>query len=135
MAVQDIVTVVNRTSRAVESTFDGRVSVIPAHGEKPMLVQQAELAKRQNPVMGTEDPFNPYAGTYLLGVKEWGDDITPIEQSACEERFDRDLLTMPGAQKAEVIHLGGGVARRAEIVDAKLNLNPTGMPLSHDDAV
>ena len=83
----DIVTVVNRTSRTVEGTFDGRPIVLAPHAEVPMLANAAEKVKEQNPLMGSEDPADPRSPTFLVGIKEWKDDISPIEQSNAEERF------------------------------------------------
>ena len=58
----------------------------------PLPYFAAELCKRQNPQMGTEDPEDPKDFECLLGVEEWGDDVSPIEQSDKEERMDRSML-------------------------------------------
>lgn len=54
----------------------------------------AEMVKRQNIVMGTEDPENPRDVQYLIGFAnaDSTDDIDPIEQSDAIERLDRSLM-------------------------------------------
>lgn len=52
----------------------------------------AEMVKRQNVVMGTEDPDNPRDVQYLIGSEAWGDDISHLEQSDAIERLDRSLM-------------------------------------------
>jgi hypothetical protein len=111
----DIVTVVNRTSKPVEGIFDGQPMVIPPHGRKAMLSNAAELVKRQNPVMGSEDPTDPRSADYLLGVEEWGDDISPLEQSDAVERFDRSLVTDPQGQKAKPMDLHAKRGSRVKV--------------------
>ena len=120
----DIVTIVNRTSVPVEGTFDGRVSVIPPHGRTPMLANAAEKIKSQNPLMGSEDPADPRSPTFLLGVVEWNDDISPIEQSDAEERFDRSLVDGPGA-KAIKMNVGSKKTTRVHV--ALNDDNPVGI--------
>lgn len=52
----------------------------------------AERAKRQNPVMGTEDPQNPNSFESLIAVPEWGDDYGYMGQTEAIERLDRSML-------------------------------------------
>ena len=120
----DIVTVVNRTTRTVEGTFDGRTIVLAPHAEVPMLANAAEKVKEQNPLMGSEDPADPRSPTFLVGIKEWKDDISPIEQSNAEERFDRSLVDGPGA-KAVKMQVGG--KRLARVHIALHDDNPVGI--------
>jgi hypothetical protein len=87
----------------------------------------AEMVKRQNIVMGTEDPENFRDVAYLLGCESWGDDISPIEQTSAIERFDRSLMANPDARDAQI---RGGIAgkrgRRNNFTDIRLN-NPAGI--------
>lgn len=76
---------------------------------EPLPYFAAERGKRQNPVMGTEDPFSPTEFDSLVAVPEWGDDYSPIEQSNAIERLDRSMLGSD-EQKAVVIPARG--ARR-----------------------
>jgi hypothetical protein len=76
---------------------------------EPLPYFAAERAKRQNPVLGTEDPMNPNAFETLIAVPEWGDDYSPLEQSEAIERIDRSLLA-PEFQNIEVRAVRG--ARR-----------------------
>lgn len=69
---------------------------------EPLPYFAAERAKRQNPVMGTEDPLNPAAFETLIAVPDWGDDYSPLVQSESIERLDRSLMDVD-AQKAVVI--------------------------------
>jgi len=74
---------------------------------EPLPYFAAERAKRQNPVMGTEDPYNPSDFQSLIAVPEWGDDYSPIQQSDAIERLDRSLLP-DDMQKVTVIAARGG---------------------------
>jgi len=83
---------------------------------EPLPYFAAERAKRQNPVMGTEDPYNPNDFATLIAVPEWGEDYSPLEQSPAIERLDRTLL--PGdAQKVQVIGAVG--ARKPKTIRGK----------------
>lgn len=110
-----IVTVVNRTSRPVEGIFDGKRTIIGPHKRIPMLATAAEMLKRQNPVMGTEDPFDPRSPDFLVGIEEWGDDITPIEQSDKLERFDRSLVPDGGSKAVELNLRAKGKPSRVKV--------------------
>lgn len=93
------VTVVNRTKKPLEGVWDGHRYAIPVgKSSHPAIV--AEAAKRQNPVMGSEDPYTMEMD-YLVGIEEYGDDCSPIEQSPAIERFSRDKLV--GAKETEVV--------------------------------
>ena len=90
----------------------------------------AELVKRQNVVMGTEDPDNPRDVEYLCGVEAWGDDIDHVEQSDAVERLDRSLLP-DDAQKVTSLksnRLTNKQQRRNKFTDEKL-YNPGGIEL------
>lgn len=125
VAFQRMVSLVNRTTKPVDAMFNGQPVVIPpgyklAEDEKivgagrdgaPLSFSvpyfAAEMCKRQNPVMGTEDPTNPAEFESLLGVIEWNDPIDHIEQSDAPERLDRELLDEE-AQEAKPIKTAAG---------------------------
>lgn len=128
-AIPKMVNVVNRTMSPIDGMFDGQpVVLMPGYVltdeevtdkgktatrqvvvgagpggavfSTPLPYFAAELLKRQNPVMGTEDPEAPNVFDSLVAVVEWGDDISHIEQSDSLERMDRELLD-DDAQRAK----------------------------------
>jgi len=121
MAYGDDTIVVNRTTKPLEFTYDGRHGqlkpgyridngkVVPAgRNGRPalqhMAYQVAEMARRQNVILGTENPFDLREVQYLVGIgSEDGDklvadpnwpnnSIAPVEQSQAVERLNRKLL-------------------------------------------
>lgn len=88
-----IVTLVNRTSKTLEGTWDGRHYPI-APGKHAFADYLAQKFKDQNPLMGSEDQYS-LSTESLLGIEEYNDDCSPIEQSPVIERFDRNRI--PGA--------------------------------------
>jgi len=102
-AWNDLVTLVNRTSTTLEVRADGATLVLKPHEEQKVPRFVAELACRQHPRFGTEDPYNPRDYEMLVGVREWKHDCSPIEQSSSVERLDRSALMSVEARKAEVI--------------------------------
>lgn len=111
----DQVTIFNRTATPLEVKADGKTVVLPPLSEVRVPRFVADLACRQHPVMGTEDPYNPRSFDMLVGVKEWGHDVTPIEQSDAVERLARDELLDPDAKKA--VKVQGRVHRGSRMVD------------------
>jgi len=151
-AVPKMCALVNRTTSPIDGTFDGQPLVIPPGylnvegkitGAGPngtpfgfqLPEYAAEMVKRQNPIMGTEDPENMRDVEYLLGVEAWGDDISHVEQSDSEERFDRELMgdEARGARKVST-----GNARRKKkkgrgrLIDERLR-NPAGIKADYND--
>jgi hypothetical protein len=102
----EMVTCRNRTNKPLEVCWDGKRTVLPVG--KPVLlgVMIADAAKRQNVLMGSEDPRTG-AMDYLVGVEEYGDDCTPIEQTDSVERWDRRQL--PGGRAVDVVRGKGGL--------------------------
>jgi hypothetical protein len=98
---RQFVKVVNRTSKPLKVTFDGRSAIIdPYPGYLFMTGMAADKALGQNRRMGTEDPLDPREFVSLLGVEGWERfPVDPIEQSQEIESLDRRLLP-PEAQKA-----------------------------------
>ncbi|MET0742948.1 MAG: hypothetical protein ABWY78_06215 [Microvirga sp.] len=60
--------------------------------QEPLPYFAAERAKRQNPVMGTEDPWNPNSFESLIAIPAWGEDYSPLNQTEAIERLDRSQL-------------------------------------------
>lgn len=60
----------------------------------------------QNPVRGTLDPFT-LEQDHLLGIEEFNDPITPIEQNDSPELYNRKKMD-PIAATAEVIQTSAG---------------------------
>lgn len=113
-----LVHVVNRTTEYLDCMYDGVPEKVPAgyrelppelEGGPPIIVGAgpdggplfhtveffaAECYKRQHPRMGTQDPFSVDARDteYLIGIPEWGDDISHVEQTDADELIDRTLL-------------------------------------------
>ncbi len=73
------VTLVNRSSKTLNGTWDGRSYKI-APGKHEFPEAQAMKFRDQNPVMGTEDPYS-LNKQYLLAIPSQGDDVSPIEQT------------------------------------------------------
>lgn len=74
------VTLVNRSSKILNGTWDGRhYDIAPGNHSFPEL--QALKFKDQNPLMGSEDPVT-LDKTYLIGIVEHGDDTFPLEQAS-----------------------------------------------------
>jgi hypothetical protein len=85
----EYVILVNRTSKALEATWDGkRYKLQP--GDNPLPRAVAEAAKRQNPIKGTGKA--EWDMDYLVGIKEFGDPLTPVEQSSATELYDPNFL-------------------------------------------
>lgn len=85
----EYLTVVNRTSRPLSGTWDGREYIVqPGKSSHPAAI--AEAIKRRNPIMGSDDPSTGVL-QYLIGIEENGDPCTPIEQSDEIELFNRRL--------------------------------------------
>lgn len=75
----NVVTLVNRTSKSLKGTWDGRhYDLAPGKHAFPEI--QAVKFKEQNPLMGSEDYYSGEK-QYLIGIEEHGDPLTPIEQS------------------------------------------------------
>lgn len=104
-----MVTLVNRTSKPLIGTWDGRKYVInPGKHEFPDY--KAQKFRDQNPQMGSE---NVRTGdiTYLFGIVEDGDDISPVEQNTdAIEKWDRK--TLGGTKQVEVVAGDNGLYSR-----------------------
>lgn len=70
---------------------------------EPLDYFAAERAKRQNPVMGTANPYDPTSFQSLIAVPDWGDDYSHIEQTMANELIDRTLLPLERQQGAQAV--------------------------------
>lgn len=98
MGLPETITLTNRTPHVLRATYDGQEFVFKPgenHGVPTIVVR---FAKAQNPLMGSDDPYNPSDCQFLVGVKEWGDPVAPLKQSNVEERINRSLLEGDGAK-------------------------------------
>ena len=80
----------------MKGTWDGRhYDILPGESAHPRLT--AEAFKRQNIKTGSEDPRTGSV-TYLVAIKDDGDDCSPMEQNIdpnIVERWDRSKLPGP----------------------------------------
>ena len=83
------VKLVNRTSKTLHGLWDGHHYDL-APGEHAFPEIQALKFKEQNPIMGTQDPYTLHMD-YLIGIVEYGDDVSPIEQSKKDELANRSM--------------------------------------------
>lgn len=117
----EYVTLVNRTSKTLQGTWDGRQhKVTPGEHMLPKAI--AEAVKRQNPLMGSQG-LEIWDVIYLCGIKEQGDDISPIEQSDIVELVNPALLhaaTLGRGQKMQTVPGVAGLYRHRNSVAAEL---------------
>ena len=95
--LNEVVTIVNRTQKTLQGTFNGiHKDITP--GEHRVTYEQALFYRNQNPIMGRSTPLEDWAmrAEYLIGIKESGDDCSPVEQSSAPQRWDSDLVNGPG---------------------------------------
>ena len=97
MDLREFVTIVNRTSKPLKGCCDGKHVRIPP-GEYRCTYEQALFYRSQNPIMGQGTPLDDWASRaeFLIGIKESGDDCSPIEQSNAPQRWDSDAVNGPG---------------------------------------
>lgn len=100
----EIVTVVNRTSKVVSGIWDGKPYNIKPNGKVALPIIVAEAIKRQNVLMGSEDPYTGEM-QYLVGIEESGDPTDPVEQTRVITRMNRGPL----GKNEEVIKGDNGI--------------------------
>lgn len=103
-----IVTVVNRSSKALKGTFNGvPYDLHPGESHHPL--ERARFFRYQNPVMGRGLPADDWGarGEYLIAIKDLGDDCSPIEQTDAVQRWDVELLN---GRNVEVIRPRGATS-------------------------
>jgi len=108
----------NRAPVALTVQFDGQCKTLePGPNTVPGIVVQ--YAKNQNPIMGSQDPYNPHidGGKYLLGVVGTKDDVTPLTKeeweahtnAPCREDVQRLFEDRYGSDpKAKLVAFGKG---------------------------
>lgn len=106
----EFVQLVNRSKSPLSVTYDGRRYVL-APGTNTVPSFLVGPAKRQNRVMGTEDPLNPLDFQSLVGCPEQEDDCSPKEQSKKVEALDRKMIPDLKRRAAKVVSTGRGVSR------------------------
>lgn len=104
----EYVTLVNRSSKTLNGTWDGRhFDVAPGQHMFPRKV--AEAIKRQNPIMGTQGR-EIWDVKYLVGIVEFGDEVTPIEQSNSIELVDPAILHAASVRQGNKVEVVAGPA-------------------------
>lgn len=106
----ELVTCVNRSSKEIKGIWDGKPNIIPPHGRAAFPLLVAEAMKRQNVVMGSEDPYTGDMD-YLVAILEQGDDETPMEQTIAITRMNRKLM----GKNEEVVKGDNGLYSRREV--------------------
>lgn len=87
---QETVTLINRAPVDLTVQFDGQCKTLtPGPNEVPNAV--VAYAKNQNPIMGTQDPYNPHISgcRYLVGVRGTKDNCKPLTKAEWEEHLNR----------------------------------------------
>lgn len=114
-------TLFNRTSKNLTGTWDGRsYTLAPGKHSYPEIM--ANKFREQNPLMGSLDPYS-MERQYLIGIEDYGDPITPMEQSTKAEILDRSKMD--------------SIAKMAEVIQTSVaRLYPTekSSPLSQDNS-
>lgn len=122
---QELVPVINRTSQPLTVRFDGQeMTLVPGLNHIPK--QTVPYAKKQNPVMGSEDFRNPLRYQSLVGVVG-KDDCTPLEQSTEPARVSVQQLA---EEKGQDYIVRG--KRPHNAFDAMASLSPDGRDLVAD---
>lgn len=87
---QEQVELINRAPIELAVMFDGQTATLKVGSNfVPKVV--VPFAKNQNPIMGTQDPYNPHISgcQFLVGVKGTKDDITPLTVEEWEAHLQR----------------------------------------------
>ena len=103
--IGEILTLINRTSKPLDVTQNGRTIVLKP-GRNPVTSDWVRFAKQQHPRMGTFDPSG-LQGEYLVAVEGMDPEdhctmIPPGEEHKSIERFDRSQMDAE-AQSAQVV--------------------------------
>jgi len=105
MDPNEIVTVVNRTSKKLHGTHNGRQYELPP-GESHHPLKIARYFRYQNPVMGKGTPMEDWniRSEYKIGIKELGDDCSPLSDTevkasdASPQRWDTRAVNGPNVE-------------------------------------
>jgi len=120
----EFLTVVNRTSKMLKGTWDGRHFDVPP-GKSMHPAQVANAIKRQNPIMGSQG-HEIWDIQYLVGIEEHGDDISPVEQSDAIELINSKILhaaSIAAGKKLEVVKGENGAYKTRTAVAAPITSN------------
>lgn len=90
----EVVTLFNRTSKPVRGLWDGKPYTLEPGAKSALPIIVADAIKRQNVVMGSEDPYTGEMN-YLVAIVEHGDPQTPIEQTRVITRMNRAPIAKP----------------------------------------
>lgn len=90
--IGETVTMINRTKLTLQCTFDGQTFDLKPGKNYGFPKAAVSHAKRQNPLMGSEHPYNPMQFESLVGVEGSKDPVTAIQQSTAVERIDRSRM-------------------------------------------
>jgi hypothetical protein len=84
----DQVELFNRAPVALMVQFDGQCKTLVV-GKNIVPAVVVQYAKNQNPIMGSQDPYNPHisGARYLVGVVGSKDDLKPLTQEEWEEHL------------------------------------------------
>lgn len=102
------IVLVNRTSRPLSFTKDGRTFTVEPGRNHGFTSDQARFAKAQNPLWGTEDYLSRKFES-LLGVEGTKDPVDAIPDAVIDaaresgERFDRESFMDPRLRKVDQI--------------------------------
>ena len=119
----ETIELVNRAPVDLMIQFDGQTKILhPGINVVPKVV--LSYAKNQNPIMGTQDPYNPHASgaQYLVGVKGTKDNIEPLTKEEweihlgkpCREDVDQMFADKYGSDpKARLVLLNKGAKSAA----------------------
>ena len=86
----ETVVLVNRAPVELNVQFDGQSKTLaPGENSVPGIV--VDYAKNQNPIMGTQDIYNPHLSgcQYLVGVKGTKDNCEPLTKKEWEAHLKR----------------------------------------------
>ena len=113
----ELVTVVNRSSKLLHGTWDGRHYDIEPGKKYQFPEIQAQKFKDQNPVMGSENHLTGELIS-LIAIEEHGDDASPVEQTDSITR--NDLLEKIKSGELKVVK-GNGMYTFADKVPGLSN--------------
>lgn len=128
MAVGEVVTLINRTSRNLTVIFDGKSRVLKP-GPNAITAEWVRYAKLQNPRMGSFIP-GTLEGDYLVGVEgvDICDMIDESQEPRAIERFDRrgeadrgNVVTNKGTGERDPRRMNAGEFAGAVPLDAEFN--------------
>jgi hypothetical protein len=103
------VTLVNRTSKVIYGQWDGKqIPIEPGENKFPAVI--AQKFKEQHPVMGSQDPYSMHTD-YLLGIVDYHDPVTPMEQSTSPTLVNLATLNQGGGPEEYVIVKRSGLYR------------------------